>query len=232
MSLTINEHLITGAEFHDRDGVFVQWNGANWDTTPDWRADRHSIRLALALQERFGVGLGDVVAIHMQLCLEWPLIERAVWGLGATSVPVRDLSLLENCKPVVAFSDCESSSFSQFKLKVVTLTEGYLELLDEGGVLDTPERATQFRKQARQMAPEVVASIEDGRECSHRYWISVIEQFSSKHKCKPGQTNVLTSREPNMASRVALYAAWGGGIVRTAFSNESTGSYPESFVIL
>ena len=81
----MNRLLLHGARYHDRKAVFVS---RALGETPDWRADRLSIRIALALREELGVGPGGVVALSMPLSVQWALAERAVWGLGAATVPL------------------------------------------------------------------------------------------------------------------------------------------------
>ena len=56
---TVNRLLLHGARYHDRDGVFTRWEqgrkGWAWTPMPDWRADRHTVRLALVLHQRMGI---------------------------------------------------------------------------------------------------------------------------------------------------------------------------------
>ena len=201
--------------------------------TPDWRADRHSIRIALALRERFGVGPGDVVAMSMPLRLEWPLIERAIWGLGATSLPVRDSAGLVGMAPVVFFAERAALDIPDSVRAVVAFSDGSFEkLMDDGGVLDTPERATHFRVLARGVPSEAIASIDEGREYTHAAWITSIERFQEQHPPEKGRTYRLGPERTDVASRVALYAGWGDGLTRTALGPEAPGIQTEGFVTL
>jgi len=56
----MNRLLLHGARYHDRKAVFVS---RDLGETPDWRADRLSIRVALALRQDLAVGPGDLVAL-------------------------------------------------------------------------------------------------------------------------------------------------------------------------
>jgi len=198
---------------------------------PDWRADRHSIRIALVLSERFGVAPGDTVALEMTLRTEWALIERAIWGLGAASVPADSTDSWRAAEPVVIFSDREIAQPPASVRSTLNLTEDYAEIMDYGGVLDTPERATQFRAKARQTPTEAVASIENGREFTQAEWMHAVERFHERVPPKPGTTYVLGSGIPDRAARIALYAGWGSGVVRSAFGANG-GTIPDGFVTL
>jgi len=230
---TVNQLLLHGAQHHDRDGVFMQAEGDRWAAVPDWRADRHSIRIALALRERLDVGPGDVVAMSMPLRLEWPLIERAIWGLGATSLPVRDSGGLVGTAPSVFFGERGALDIPDSVRAVVSFSDGSFEkLMDDGGVLDTPERATHFRALAKEVPPEAIASIDEGRESTHATWMVSIERFQEQHPPEKGRTYRLGPERTDVASRVALYAGWGDGLTRTALGPEATGLHTEGFVTL
>ena len=230
---TVNRLLLHAAQHHDRDGVFLRAEGGCWAVTPDWRADRHSIRIALALRERFGVGPGDVVAMSMSLRLEWPLIERAIWGLGATSLPVRDSAGLVGADPVVLFAERAALDIPDSVRAVVAFSDGSFDkLMDDGGVLDTPERATHFGALARDVPPEAIASIDEGRASTHASWMATIERFQEQHPPEKGRTYRLGPESTDVASRVALYAGWGDGLTRTPLGPEAPGIQTEGFVTL
>ncbi len=228
---TLNQFLLEGAREHDRDGVFADWNGERWVPMPDWRADRHAIRIALVLRERFGVEPGDTVCLSLELRLEWALIERAVWGLGAISRPVLAPRDLAESKPVVVFTQSALEDPPAGCRAVVDMDADYDELLDYGGVLDTPERATQFRARARQTPPEALASIESGQELSHAAWMAGIARFHEQNPPERGRTQVIATNRPERAARTALYAGWGGGLVRSAIAAPG-GTHPDGFVTL
>jgi acyl-coenzyme A synthetase/AMP-(fatty) acid ligase len=131
---------------------------------PDWRADRHSIRIALALRERRGVGSGDVVLLAMPLSVRFVLAERAVWGLGAATLPL----LHPGVRPKATIgSDSECDA-----------------LVEEGAVLDTPERAASFRKLAREVPAEALASLESDRELQHRDWVREVSAYLYRYKSR------------------------------------------------
>jgi acyl-coenzyme A synthetase/AMP-(fatty) acid ligase len=196
----MNRLLLHGARYHDRKAVFVS---PDLGETPDWRADRRSIRIALALREELGVGPGDLVALSMPLCVQWALAERAVWGLGAATLPLTPgRSPGRRVKAVLASrSDCDA-------------------LLDRGGTLDTPERATAFRAAARDVSPDEVASIEPDGPLRQREWVERIERFLVRFPPARGGSNVLAMREPHVSARALVYAGWADGLTTVVLDSE------------
>jgi acyl-CoA synthetase (AMP-forming)/AMP-acid ligase II len=201
---TMNRLLLHGARFHDRRAVFESASGE----TPDWRADRHSIRIGLALREGLGVGEGDVVGLFLPLSVEWAIAERGVWGLGAASLPLWP-----------EWSDSERSRvLGTFSPRVVVTAVEIPELLERGSVLDTPERASAFRATARRIPPETLASIEpDSVELSHAAWVRRVGELVAQDPPGRGSRRVLAGARPDLSARVALHAAWADGLTTTVF---------------
>jgi acyl-coenzyme A synthetase/AMP-(fatty) acid ligase len=196
----MNRLLLHGARYHDRKAVFVS---RELGETPDWRADRFSIRVALALRQELGVGPGDVVALSMPLSVQWALVERAVWGLGAATLPLTGGR--SPGRPVKAVlgssSDCDA-------------------LLDRGGTLDTPERASAFRAAARDTSPEAVASFEPDAAFRHRDWVERIERFLERFPPERGKRTVLAMGVPHVSARALLYAGWADGLTTVVLESE------------
>lgn len=185
---TMNRLLLHGARYHDRDTLFLRWErgrrGWAWQPMPDWRADRHTIGIALVLRQRLEVTEGEPVAIWLPLSVEFPLIERAVWSIGAVSVPVwpswsvaRVAEVLADAKPGVLFApDWETvrtlgaiGGLPESVHAVVPLRGEpedpdaalpFAQFMEYGGVLDTAERAAMWRTLARSLRPELAASRE------------------------------------------------------------------------
>lgn len=185
---TANRILLHGARHHDRDAVFLRWGqgrrGWEWQLTPDWRADRASIRAGLVLRERLGVAEGERVAIWLPLGPEWAEIERGVWSIGAVSVPIwpdrplgRVASVLADSSPDVLFTpslaavrELEAIGGRPEGVRAIVPLEApeeqgddWLSLakfLEYGGVRDTPERASMWRTYARGVGPDAPASLE------------------------------------------------------------------------
>lgn len=197
---TVNRLLLHGARYHDRPSVFrVRIAGRDEASeNPDWRLDRHTIRVALALREARAVGEGGLVGIELPFGLELLILERAVWSLGAVS------SFLPSRSPAVV---CDVPAVRA--------------LLDRGAVLDTPERASKLRETAREVSPASLASVEsDGEERSQAAWVSDIEAFLIADPPRRGARRVLAPDAPLLQRRVAAYAGWADGFTETILGLE------------
>ncbi|MGH9324778.1 MAG: AMP-binding protein [Vicinamibacteria bacterium] len=238
---TMNRLLLHGARYHDRKSVFVS---ADSKETPDWQADRLSIRVALALREELGVGPGDVVALCMPLSVSWAVVERATWGLGAASSPIAPdaspadaIRILSETRAKVLFT---ARAFSPHGIPIVTLeptTEALLfsDLIARGGVLDTPERASGFRAAARQIPPFALCSIEpgSGRELDHEGWVQRVARFLARFPPVRERRHVLAWERPDLAARVVLHAGWADGLTTVVLESRdrdaSSGSHSRRF---
>lgn len=206
----MNRLLLHGARYHNREFVFVS---SDFGEVPDWRADRLSIRVALALREELSIGPGDVVALSMPLSIHWVLVERAVWGLGAATLPLSPVS------PEPRF---------ERDVKAVLDTDRWDALVTRGSVLDTPERASRFRAAARDVPPETVSSIESGVELRHEDWVRRAERFLTRFPPERGRRNVLEIAEPHVSSRVLLYAGWADGFTTVVLGSGDPGGGSDS----
>lgn len=202
----MNRLLLHGARYHDRKAVFVS---REFGEMPDWRADRLSIRVALALREDLAVGPGDFVALAMPLSIYWALVERAVWGLGAATLPLSPEGGID--RPVKAMFASSAAGLSSPGVPVVALDSDWGALLERGGVLDTPERASSFRAAARNTPQDAVSSIESGIELLHEEWVRRIAAFLERFPPRRAARHVLDFDEPHVAARTLLYAGWADG---------------------
>ncbi len=188
---TMNRVLMTAARHHKRDAVFMRWEKGrqgdwSWHKTPDWRADRNSIRVALVLRQRIELILGERVALWLPLGVESAVIERGVWSIGAVSVPVwpdwdleRVSEVLRDAEPAVLFaSDYVSAEKLRVidglpeSVRVIVPLEGepadssealtFEKFMEYGGVLDTAERASMWRTTGRSAKPEHIITWEYG----------------------------------------------------------------------
>lgn len=260
---TMNRLLLHGARYHDRSEVFLRWGqarkGWGWLPTPDWRADRHSIRVALVLRQRLQVSQGDRVALWLPFGPEWALIERAVWSIGAVSVPVwrewepeRVAAVLADAGSEVLFApDLEAvnalravgglPSSVQVAVPLRAPTESgddwlsFEKLMEYGGVLDTPERASMWRTFARAVGPETTACWEypaeaepetpgesagagERRELDHRALMAAATRVAGRFPPRKGKVQLLAAQRPELLLRVLVYSAWADGLTRTAFA--------------
>lgn len=189
---TANRLLLHGARHHDRDALFQHWGqgrkGWNWQRTPDWRADRTTIRAALVLRQRARVEEGARVALWLPLGPSLAVLERAVWSIGAVSTPLwpewppaRVAEVLFEATPAALFApsldalrelEALGGRPETVETAVCMLAPeasgddwiSYASFLEYGGVLDTPERASMLRALARKLTPSTPASLEYGAD--------------------------------------------------------------------
>lgn len=186
---TANGRLLHGARHHDRRAVFLSWErvrggGWQWADTPDWRADRHSIRAGLVLSQRLGLGEGDPVAIALAPGVDLAVLERGAWSVGAVSVPIdpawelaRVAEVLAHVRPAVLFAgerewvdalrtigglpdSVRATVVARGLEEADEETLSFASFLDYGGVLDTPERASMWRTTADAAPPERLIALE------------------------------------------------------------------------
>lgn len=211
----MNRLLLHGARYHDRKAVFVS---PDLGETPDWRADRLSIRVALALREDLAVGPGDLVALLMPLSVRWALVERAVWGLGAATLTVSPESML--IRRVKAIFASSGEGLQDLGVPVVALDSDWDALVDRGGALDTPERASSFRAAARIVPPDTLCSIEPDVELRHEEWVWRVERFLTRFPPERGTRDVLPILEPSVSARTVVYASWADGFTTVVLGPE------------
>jgi long-chain acyl-CoA synthetase len=245
---TLNRLHAEAMREHARPGALLIRDGATWNPTPDWRLDRQIIRLALYMRERLGVEPGQRVALVSELRPEWLIADLAALGLGAVSVAIDPrlehgelAEALEDAEPRVTFV----SPVAQQMLEsldgrapppghLVTLGPAvagggiaFRELLDQGGTLDTPERAQSYREHARGIGPERPA-VRHYRKAERGTWDviewsqgEVIERLRAGWLREPARAGDLAYVcDPTVApaTRLALYAFLGDGRTTTALA--------------
>jgi hypothetical protein len=168
----------------------------------------------------------------MPLSVRWAFVERAVWGLGAATLPSSPESGFDRRVKAVFVSSADG--LSDLGVPVVALDSDWDALLDRGGVLDTPERASTFRAAARDTPPETVCSIEWDGERRHEDWVRQIERFLERFPPERGRRNVLAIAEPHDSARALLYAGWADGFTTVVVGSEDpdSGSASRRFAIL
>lgn len=172
---TLNQLYLQAMRHHAREAALLTRAGERWEPMPDWRFDRHVIRVALYLQERAGLKPGDRIAIVSEWSPEWLVAECAGLNLGAVSVAVDPGlaearlagALVEAGAKVVFASEPALAKLDGGTLALPGLGEvialgprrpaenvrTLAEVLDLGGTLDTAERAQAFRAHARSIPP-------------------------------------------------------------------------------
>jgi uncharacterized radical SAM superfamily Fe-S cluster-containing enzyme len=247
-------HILPGTGgWQERNALFAHWDDGckRWVETPDWKADRDSIRVGLALNHRFGVGLGDAVALWMPLGVEWAVIERGVWLVGGMTVPMsldweigHIAEILRDVQPKVLFAG-DSGSLRRLRVsdgggecvQIVVADCGDTDVavslrdfLAEGGVLDTAERANALRQSARSFTGEMLASIEvqqsSGKwlreQVSHRDTARELATVLVESPPRPRGDRVVSSTHHDRRSRAMVYAGWMDGLSRVVFAGPPT----------
>jgi hypothetical protein len=139
-----------------------------------------------------------VVALPISFSVRFVLAERAIWGLGASTLPVplRGVSVKA---AIDSDSDCDA-------------------LVEAGGVLDTPERAASFRNFAREVPARTIASFESGRELRHEDWVREVAGYLERFRTgERGRRERIAGTEASLASRVAVYGCWVEGLTTVEF---------------
>jgi long-chain acyl-CoA synthetase len=173
---TLNRLHTQAMREHARESALLSRVNADWTQTPDWRLDRHVIRLALYLRERLGVEPGQRIALLSELRPEWLIADLAALGLGAVSAAIAPsmrqdglVAALEDAAPSVTFVSAAAQAMlgrldgrappqgQLIALDDAAAGDGVIPLralLEMGGTLDTPERAQEYRAGARAVPPD------------------------------------------------------------------------------
>jgi AMP-binding enzyme len=245
---TVNRLFIQAMREHARERALLHWENGDWRATPDWRLDRHVIRLALYLRERLGIGPGDRVALVSELRPEWLIADLAALGLGAVSAAIdptlrgRHLAAaLEDASARVTFvspavqaflerEDSRTEAFGQVVFLEAWPGQGGRPTLDTwldfGGTLDTPERAQAFRASSR--------AVEPGRPAVRHYLATpaglerldltqgeIVERIRAvppDERGRPGDLACVIDPAVSPAARLSLYAFLGDGYTTTAMA--------------
>jgi hypothetical protein len=245
---TLNRLHAQAMREHARPSALLIREGATWNPIPDWRLDRQVIRLALFLRERLGVEAGDRVALVSELRAEWLVADLAALGIGAVSVAIdprleqRELAeALEDAKPRVTFVSPAAQQMLESldgrappPGQLVTLGPAvaggalaFHDLLDQGGTLDTPERAQSYRASAREIGPDQPA-VRHYRKAARGAWD--LEEWSQgeaiewlragwlREPARPGDLAYACDPVVAPATRLAIYAFLGDGCTTTALA--------------
>jgi hypothetical protein len=205
---------------------------------PDWKLDRLAIRAALYGRERAGVEPGERVAVFGRLGRLWPIVDFAAMGFGALPVGIEhDLSeaalartISETTPRLLFASDPESAErllalrreggtgAAMVVAEGLAAEEGILpleQLLEQGSILDTAERAQSFRAVSRQISPQSDALWHAAAEGITRIThAQAMEQVSPALRDRPAQEGdvaYVVGPRVDLATRLALAAFVGDG---------------------
>lgn len=217
---TLSQLYLQAMRHHAREAAVLVHTGDAWAPMPDWRFDRHVIRVALYLQERAGVKPSDRVAIVAELGQDWLVAEWAAVCLGAVSVAVDPSlpasrltgALIEAGPRVILASETALPKLDNGTLalpgvaEVIALTprrpaesvRTLAEALELGGTLDTAERAQAFRAHARGISADHPALCQHDRSVEGRVaWQELtqgqaVERIGQLWKARPAHEGVRT----------------------------------------
>ena len=239
-----------GMRQHIRRAVLLDCVDGEWREMPDWRLDRLVIRLAVHSRERLDVIPGDRVAIFGPSSWLWPAVEFAAMGFGCVAVGLSHLlsdgelsAALAESAPRVAFAtDIESARRLMQLRAAAALPEtvivpddlaadgpGLLTLgrvLELASILDTPERAQNFRACARGVSAETDACWHFGRgepekgpslvRLTHGQAMALVKKRLGQLPAARHDVAYLQAPEMTLAARIAYHAFVGDGCTTTA----------------
>lgn len=242
---TIAQVYLAAMRAHQRQAALLDWAEQGWQATPDWRLDRNVIRIGLYLRERMGINPADRIAIVAPVCRDWAVAELACLVQGAVVVAVDPFlpnealeSALARLSPRVVFAAdqpvlarLQARRAKLPNLRTIIAFEATQvgadlllgEVLDQGGTLDTPERAQAFRARAKEVKPEAEAlGFFDRRWAgynflTHQDVAARIEQMWLADPAMPGDVTYLAHGPVSQGALVALLAAIGDGLSAAAF---------------
>lgn len=234
---TLNKVYLLAMREHARPAVLMHWQGGEWRLFPDWRFDRHVIRLALYLRERVGIAPGNRVAVVSELRPEPLLLDFAAAALGAVSVAVgadeseEELAgILAEAAPRAAFvSGAALNKVEAVRDRISGLEQLvvfdpvtpedravlFSSVVDLGGTLDTPERASSLRNQARAVSPDQPAvrhyeRSADGslrvRELTQAETIERLKRYWFGEPAREGDLVYVAGSDVMLRARLALWA--------------------------
>jgi hypothetical protein len=180
---TVNELFYLAMREHARPAVVQHWSQEKWARDPDWRFDRQVIQVALFLMARYDITRQDRVAVFGPLRPLWVQVDFAVQGLQGTPVGLQEtltddqlLRAIAESDPRVLFATDRKSAERLLGLRqglgrerTIVTPYGKAEgddrvvgiefLWDQGRILDTPERAQNWRSLARKVDDSEVAGV-------------------------------------------------------------------------
>jgi long-subunit acyl-CoA synthetase (AMP-forming) len=232
---------------HERDAVLQQREQSvegGWKAMPDWRFDRHVLRVALYLRERIGMRQGDRLAIVAPIGVEPLTAEWAGFVLGLT-VGAVDPRLGEDgvrtalhafAPRAVLAVDARMAEATHGLVGVerVILARGvvqrdswvtYADVLDLGGTLDTAERAHSLRANARTIDVHCDAMAWRRGTSGQAEWATLsqgeaaasIRRIWAEIPSHAHAVRYFADAGPQLETRLALHACVADGLTRIAF---------------
>ena len=232
-----------GLRHHVREAAMLWPTDGDFESVPDWKLDRLAIRIALFGREKAGVEPGERLAVVGRLGWLWPVVDFAAMGFGAIPVGIEhDLpdraaaEVLAEAQPRLVFTTDDESAAQMARLArdgalgEATVVAEALDadrrvlplrrLLDDGSILDTPERAQSFRAVSRQVGPGSEAVWHAGPEglvrLTHAEAMRTIEPGLRARPAQKGDLAYVGGPRVDLATRLALAVFVGDGLTTTA----------------
>jgi len=236
-----------GLRHHVRGAVMKLWKDGSLEAVPDWKLDRLAIRTAIFGRERLGLEPGHRVGVFGRLGSLWPVVDFAAMGFGLASVGLEHdlsddelVSTLAAASTPVAFATDAASAERLLSLRStgrltgttivaagIAAREGQMPLemlVDQGGTLDTAERAQSFRAFSRQIGPEGEAlwHVGPGERVvlTHRTAMAAIEAMLRARPVQEGDVAYLDGPRVTLQMRLAIAAFVGDGRTTVALGRE------------
>ena len=237
-----------GLRHHIRPAVMAWPADDGFESVPDWKLDRMAIRIALFGREKAGMEPGERVAIVGKLGGLWPIVDFAAMGFSAVPLGIEHglpdaavAEVLAEARPRLIFTSDVASAEQVLGLAreggvgdAPIVTDGpetddrvlpLRRLLDDGSILDTPERAQSFRAVSRQIDAQTEALRHVGREgltrLTHADAMGRIEPGLRDRPAQEGDFAYVGGPRVDLATRLALAAFVGDGLTTTAVGTES-----------
>lgn len=251
---TVNVLYSQAMREHVRPGVIQVRTADGWQLTPDWRFDRRVIRLALFLEERLGIEPGSRVAVFGPLSSLWLEADFAVQGLRAIAVGLHGAlsddqvaQALADTEPQVAFATDATSTKRLLELRPSSALHvigvgGTLRdadaadtlehTMEQGMVLDTAERAQEFRAGATEAAAGDVAGIHftadvDGtavrQDFTHAEAMTFVKDRLTACPARPEDVVYCQTEGVTLPVRLMSYALVGDGYSTMTLLGEHAG---------
>jgi hypothetical protein len=241
---TVNELFYLAMREHARQAVVQFWHQDKWVRDPDWRFDRQVIQLALFLMVNLEVQSGDRVAVFGPLHPLWLQVDFAVQGLRGVPVGVQEslageqlLQALRESDPRVIVATDQDCANRLLELRgrlggkptIVTPRptspdeEGVIDvgqLWDRARILDTPERAQNWRGVARKVDQHEVAGVQyhsDGNsdlvreDFTHLHAMEFVRDRVTRCPSRPDDLAYFEASTVTTVARKTLYALIGDG---------------------
>lgn len=245
---TVNELFYLAMREHARPAVIQFRHEDKWSRDPDWRFDRQVIRFALFLTVNLDVQAGDRVAIFGPLHPLWFQVDFAVQGLGGVPVGLPESlgdeqlvrALRESDTRAVVATDRDSAN-RLLRLRgrlpatatIITPFDppsgedgivGIGYLWDRAQILDTPERAQNWRAGARKVDQDALAGTHYWKagndlareDFTHRDAMDFVRDRVTRCPARPKDIAYFQASTVTSVTRKSAYALVGDGYTTLA----------------